>query len=430
MAAPKQRRVTDVTHSPEGGVRVTAIDHNDRKWVNPLGDVKSTTLRSIPKLLGIDMHQGATLDEMRLAIRRYFAEGGKDFHRDAPKLPEPDAPKERKGLSDDIPTPTPNPEGLEMLGDFGKAIGQQSERIAKQVAAGIVTEALEGLTDNLSASALKEMVEGAVLTAVDDLRPIHVHYKDRPVVEIEDHVHPIFDEVMDCLSVGENVMLVGPAGTGKSTLGEHLAKALALEFRTISCGPTLGEHAFIGFRNAMGEVVGTPYRDSHTFGGLFLIDEIDAASEDSLLVVNAGLSNSFMAFPDGNVTKHKDHVVVASANTFGTGADAQYVGRARLDAATLDRFTSITVDYDRGFELAYAKGHGADEALVKALWKLRENVEAERSEVIVSTRGIMAVAKLVAGRGWDFERAVDRRILKGANKLQRDRVMAGVAYGK
>jgi MoxR-like ATPase len=50
------------------------------------------------------------------------------------------------------------------------------------------------------------------------------------------------------------------------------------------------------------------------------------------------------------VKRHEDFILVATANTYGTGANAQYAGRNALDAATLDRFNTIQWDYDEDLE--------------------------------------------------------------------------------
>jgi hypothetical protein len=41
---------------------------------------------------------------------------------------------------------------------------------------------------------------------------------------------------------------------------------------------------------------------------------------------------------------------MAATNTFGLGADAMYAGRNQLDAATLDRFYVVRVDYDENLD--------------------------------------------------------------------------------
>jgi hypothetical protein len=41
-----------------------------------------------------------------------------------------------------------------------------------------------------------------------------------------------------------------------------------------------------------------------------------------------------MSFPDGTIDRHPDCIVIASANTWGFGGDANYVARYKADAAS------------------------------------------------------------------------------------------------
>lgn len=105
------------------------------------------------------------------------------------------------------------------------------------------------------------------------------------------------------------------------------------------------------FGKIAGHVVRTQFREAYENGGVFLLDEVDASDPDALTASNSALSNGMAAFPDALVRKHEDFVAIAAGNTFGSGADRQYVGRNQLDAATLDRFTVFEVDYDEMLEL-------------------------------------------------------------------------------
>ena len=93
--------------------------------------------------------------------------------------------------------------------------------------------------------------------------------------------------------------------------------------------------------SAQGTIVSTEFRKAYENGGLFLFDEIDASMPGAILAFNAALANNFMDFPDKKVPRHKDFYCIAAANTFGSGADRQYVGRNQLDAASLDRFIDV-----------------------------------------------------------------------------------------
>lgn len=105
----------------------------------------------------------------------------------------------------------------------------------------------------------------------------------------------------------------------------------------------------------------TEYREAYEHGGLFLWDELDASSAQALLSFNAGLANGHQDFPDKVVPQHKSFRAVASANTYGNGADRMYIGRNQLDAASLDRFYVVNMDYDETLELAL---YGRDEWVI------------------------------------------------------------------
>ncbi|OGI26197.1 MAG: hypothetical protein A3J76_01210 [Candidatus Moranbacteria bacterium RBG_13_45_13] len=73
-------------------------------------------------------------------------------------------------------------------------------------------------------------------------------------------------------------------------------------------------------------------------------------------MLNTALANDCCAFPDGNISRHKEALFVAAANTIGRGADVRYIGRNALDATTLDRFVFIRMDIDENLETALCGG--------------------------------------------------------------------------
>ena len=78
--------------------------------------------------------------------------------------------------------------------------------------------------------------------------------------------------------------------------------------------------------------------------------------------LNPILDNRIGIFPGGQQFEiNPEHRVIATANTWGTGADAEYVGRNRLDAASLDRFGArLEWDYDEAFERRLMVGQFGD----------------------------------------------------------------------
>lgn len=167
--------------------------------------------------------------------------------------------------------------------------------------------------------------------------------------------HYVYEEIVWAITKRLNVYLVGPAGCGKTHLAEQVAEHLDLPFGF--SGAVSSEFKLIGFKDAHGNYHETSFFDRYKNGGLFLKDEIDASCAAALLALNAGIANGKQDFPCGIIKKHVDFRLIAAANTYGHGADRQYVGRNQLDAATLDRFYVIPMDYDEALELALFGNH-------------------------------------------------------------------------
>lgn len=171
--------------------------------------------------------------------------------------------------------------------------------------------------------------------------------------------HNQLEELIRITALRLPILMVGMAGTGKTFSAEQAATALGLPFYTMSVGAQTSKSDIIGYMNANGGYVRTMFREAYENGGVFLMDEIDAGNANVLIQINAALSNGVTAFPDTMIKRHKDFVFIASANTFGTGMNRQYVGRNQLDAATLDRFTVVEWNIDNVLEEKLSVGdHG------------------------------------------------------------------------
>jgi hypothetical protein len=154
----------------------------------------------------------------------------------------------------------------------------------------------------------------------------------------------------------KNIWLAGPAGSGKTTAARKLADALDLGERFDFNGAIDTEYKLSGFVDAKGRVVSTAFRKIWENGGVYLFDECDASMPGALLAFNAALANGVAAFPDGSIKRHPETVIIAAANTWGFGGDANYIGRAKLDAAFLDRFVTLAWGYDEDLERTIALG--------------------------------------------------------------------------
>lgn len=164
--------------------------------------------------------------------------------------------------------------------------------------------------------------------------------------ELGEGFHHLTGYVVKLATARQNVMLIGPAGTGKS----HIAKQVASLIRTeahpdglpygetpmtpgATRGDLLGRHTVSGF-------IPSQFVEIYSGGGVFNFEEIDASDPSMLIVVNNALaSDSLFNSANGEVyKKHPDFIALATANTFGLGSDSKYTGREKLDLATIDRF--------------------------------------------------------------------------------------------
>ena len=242
---------------------------------------------------------------------------------------------------------------------------------------------------------VKKRLEGHMKQFVlDNYGPIQRKIElqlDGRKVELEGVVHSKFEQVLKFVKAGEPVFLTGPAGSGKNVLCQQVAKAMGLNFYFSNA--VTQEYKITGFTDAMGKFHESQFYKAFKNGGLFMLDEMDASIPEVLIILNAAIANRYFDFPApvGYVEAHPDFRVIAAGNTFGSGADYDYVGRNQLDAASLDRFAMVRVDYDAQIEEACAMGNTD---LLKFCLKFRAATKKAGIRTVVSYRAISRMAKL------------------------------------
>lgn len=226
---------------------------------------------------------------------------------------------------------------------------------------------------------------------------------DKKTVKLTGVQHEQFESLLTIVQAAQPVLMVGPAGTGKTHGAQLVSEALALPFHSISVGSQTSKSDLQGYLTATGVYIRTQFREAYENGGVFLLDEADAGNSNVLILLNAALSNGYMAFPDGMIKAHEDFRMIATANTFGHGANRQYVGRNQLDAATLDRFVTLTWDIDEKVEQAMAGSTANGQKWLTVVRAVRKRaVEDLELRVVVSPRATLrGVTLLNAGMPFD-----------------------------
>lgn len=160
--------------------------------------------------------------------------------------------------------------------------------------------------------------------------------------------HEKFNDVLGLVNADIPVYMAGPAGAGKNVIAKQVADGLGLDFYFTNA--VTQEFKLTGFIDANGHYQETQFYKAFKNGGLFFLDELDASIPEVLIILNAAIANRYFDFPNGKIEAHPNFRVIAAGNTVGTGADSSYTGRFCLDAASLDRYALIDIDYSSKIE--------------------------------------------------------------------------------
>lgn len=283
------------------------------------------------------------------------------------------------------------------------------ERITKAV-----DEASQGMEKRMEKAALQAIAEAA-----EKHRPVVIKMGSAKPKHVKGVLPKEYERIVQLASQRVPVMLVGPAGCGKTYISAKVSEALEytvgprkgkpLAFYDQSCSAGVSESIFTGWllpieKGGTFEYVESPFIHAYENGGVFLLDEMDASDPNMLTFLNKAIANDSFFLPQRHknplVKKHKDFVVIAAANTFGKGADAEYVGRNALDAATLDRFRAGMVHMDYSAEVEGTLVH--PEVLTWGL-AVRQFIYKNKLRRIMSTRVMLDLTKMQENCGWKRE---------------------------
>lgn len=284
--------------------------------------------------------------------------------------------------------------------------------IAADIAFNVVTTALRDYTPSNQTTVVQHNVE--------------VKLPDGATALIE-QAHPNMAKLVRAALAKEpsgytpGIFLAGEASSGKTTGCKQLAKALNLPWHFN--GAISMPHEMLGFIDAAGHYHRTPFREAYEHGGVYTFDEVDRSDPVALLAVNPHLANGVATFPDGQITRHPDCIIICTANTWGHGADAQYVGATKLDAAFLSRFpVRIQWDINEDLETKICNNkHWAQH-----VQKIRKICRDRGLKVMVDVRCSIAGASLLAA-GFPFDEVCELTYLANLTKGQKQQLNDAIA---
>jgi len=324
--------------------------------------------------------------------------------------------------------------------DISERLNEQSVRMSEHA---VRMDAIDRITDE-SRNRLKEhetkldalaqggstRFEFSVANVTDNDIPTEGHYK--------------FPLVSAAVLNNIPTMVVGPAGWGKTSMVAELASLLSGarddfscdDYRIQSIGPQTSKSDILGYMDANGSYVESVFYQCFKDGYIYACDEADAGSAGSLTLLNQGFANKECYFPgQGMVKRHDNFVPMFLANTYGQGANATYVGRNQLDAATLDRLAVVEYDYDSAWEARIAGctaegstlkidagGSRTDQEWMEYVQRIRASVDRLAVRHVVSPRATFNGIKLL-NAGVGFTHVANMCLWKGLDSATRTKVI-------
>lgn len=203
---------------------------------------------------------------------------------------------------------------------------------------------------------------------------------------------PVFQLVVDDVVLGQNVYLVGGAGTGKTTLAQNVATALGREYMTINCSQWTAPTEIIGGQTLDGYQEGKLI-EAWKNGYILILDELPKIDPNTAGLLNDALAKSKIANSlifnsrKEKFVKHPAFAVIATGNVWPIAESVAYGANNKQDLSLLDRFAGSVYTVEKNPSLE--KQVIGSEFLWTLCAELRRIIENLRYEAQISMRFMM-----------------------------------------
>jgi hypothetical protein len=258
-----------------------------------------------------------------------------------------------------------------------------------------------------------------------------------PAELIADYVYdPVYDRHMRGFVCGENLMLIGPPGSGKTQLGIYLAHHMGLAFYPLAMyAHTQGED-LLGkpAQNDEGlwRFVPAPLVQAYEHGGLVLLDEFPALKPGVAMLLHPFLNRDPVIIQtdtgERTIYPHDDFRAIATGNHWSRFAGNYEIGEALGDRMTFVHASFLPAESEISLlcDIAPNVQPGVITDLVSFAQTVRAGVEAspDTNRYCPSTRVLRKLVSKMEITGHTLDEAVEDCIIQKLRELYRDEYKA------
>lgn len=231
---------------------------------------------------------------------------------------------------------------------------------------------------------LQRMFNSAPQVIKYDLPPVPTTSFKKPEIDS-------FQMIVDDMMMGNNVMLIGGAGTGKTYLAENLVSKLALgrNYLTINCSQWTSPTEIIGGQTMDGYQEGKLI-EAWKNGYVLILDELPKIDPNTAGLFNDALAKTkvkdsvIFNSRRESFTRHENFACIATGNVYPDKESIAYGANNKQDLSLLDRFS--------GSVYFIEKNPSIEKQIIQndMLWsicdKLRSGIEELKYEAQLSLR--------------------------------------------
>lgn len=327
----------------------------------------------------------------------------KDNPKPKPKKTEPKKTEPKK------PTKKPGKSREQLLSDLLDEIANSQDQ-------SVNAEEVEAIVNSVmnSRKVCFEDLCAELTEAIKSSQKIKIRLPEYETKEF-DAKTPNLLRLIDDVCMGNNVMLIGGAGTGKTYLAEQVAKIMELNTQVINCNQFTSPIEINGGQTIEGYQEGKLIKAWEN-GDILILDELPKLDPNTAGILNEALAKT--AEPEDSdraiientrgdkKRKKKGFGVIATGNVYPNSEDSAYGANNKQDLSLLDRFTGSVYEIEKNpeFEKELLQGYLFVWAIAD---RMRSVIERNRWEAQISIRSMESMLRSYRYEMKAFEKGDD-----------------------